>query len=66
MLLGFVDDANIIRINRRAVEKVFRISEFLTIKTVKTKYMFGHGEHGSRNSTGTEVELDGNPYEVVE
>ena len=72
MLLGYADDIDIIGINRRAVEEAFlpfkreaaRIG--LTINSAKTKYMVAGRERGSPSGVGSEVELDGVRYEVVD
>ena len=65
MLLGFVDDIDIIGINRKAMEEAFvpfkreaaRLG--LVINSAKTKYMVADRERGSPRGVSGEVEIDG-------
>ncbi|XP_055634001.1 uncharacterized protein LOC129774310 [Toxorhynchites rutilus septentrionalis] len=70
--LGFADDIDITGIDRRAVEKAFRPFKReaarlgLITNFAKTKYMVAGTERGGSDGVGTEVEIDGERFEVVD
>ncbi|XP_052561917.1 uncharacterized protein LOC128092322 [Culex pipiens pallens] len=72
MLLGYVDDIDIIGIDRRSVEEAFvpfkreAAKIGLTINTAKTKYLVAGRARGSAGDGVSEVEIDGERYEVVD
>ncbi|XP_039452865.2 uncharacterized protein LOC120431811 [Culex pipiens pallens] len=72
MLLGYADDIDIIGIDRRSVEEAFvpfkreAAKIGLTINTAKTKYLVAGRARGSAGDGVSEVEIDGERYEVVD